>query len=172
MKDTTAQEILARLVRATSSSSEASLSGPLNISAQAISDARRRGKIPDSWIRIIAEKFNVSADWLFFGRGSMRIDTMYSTAHGEDEGKGDAVIQTLPLADNKIEKELALEREERRDLAVENRKLYREKEELYREKENLLREIGELKEKVARLEERKNRLAVASDQPAQHSGVA
>lgn len=71
-----------------------------------------------------------------------------------------------------IEKKLNISEEERRELTIENRKLYREKETLYKEKEELLREIGELREKVARLEERKNRLAVASDQPAQHSGVA
>lgn len=173
MKDTTAQAVLARLVEATSSSSEAALSGPLNISAQAISDARRRGKIPDAWIRIIADKFNVSADWLFFGRGVMRLDDANAGApRAANEVRGDTALQAVPLADEKLEKELALEREERRELAAENRRLHREKEELYREKEELLREIGELREKVARLEERKNRLAVATDQPTQRSGVA
>jgi Predicted transcriptional regulator len=69
MKDTTTQAILVRLLEATGATSEAALSGPLGVSSQAIYDARRRGKIPDSWIKIIAEKFDVSADWLFFGRG-------------------------------------------------------------------------------------------------------
>lgn len=53
MKDITSQDILARLVLATSSSSEAALAGPLQVSTQAIYDARRRGKIPDAWIRIV-----------------------------------------------------------------------------------------------------------------------
>jgi len=69
MKDTTTQAILARLLEATGATSEAALSGPLGVSSQAIYDARRRGKIPDSWIKTVAEKFDVSADWLFFGRG-------------------------------------------------------------------------------------------------------
>ena len=173
MKDTTAQAVLARLVEATSSSSEAALSGPLNISTQAISDARRRGKIPDSWIRIIADKFNVSADWLFFGRGVMRLDIAHPVApRATDEVKADNVLQSVRLADNKLEKELEMEREERRELTAENRRLHREKEELHREKEELLRENGELKAMVARLEERKNRLAVATDQPKEASGAA
>ena len=173
MKDTTAQAVLARLVKATSSSSEAALSGPLNISAQAISDARRRGKVPDAWVRIIADKFNVSADWLFFGRGVMRLDNASSvTPDAADKVGIDNSLQVVPLADKKLEKELEMERGERRELAAENRRLHREKEELYREKEELLRENGELKAMVARLEERKNRLAVATDQPAQDSGVA
>ncbi|WP_165079252.1 MULTISPECIES: S24 family peptidase [unclassified Desulfovibrio] len=67
MEDTTAKGILARLVEATEVPSEAALSGVLGVSSQAIYDARRRGKVPDSWIRIVAEKYNISADWLFFG---------------------------------------------------------------------------------------------------------
>lgn len=72
MKDTDPQAVLARLLRAAGVSSEGALSGPLGVSTQAVYDARRRGKIPDAWIRTVAEKCEVSADWLFFGRGPMR----------------------------------------------------------------------------------------------------
>ena len=81
MKDTTPQAILARLLQAVGVPTEAALSGPLGVSSQAIYDARRRGKIPDAWIRIIAENYSVSADWLFFGRGPMRIDENLSLIH-------------------------------------------------------------------------------------------
>ncbi len=61
----------------------------------------------------------------------------------------------------KWERELELEREERRELAAETRRLYREKEELHREKEQLLREkedllrtLGELSAKLALMEGR------------------
>ena len=80
MKDTTPQEILVRLMAATGVASEAALSAPLGVSSQAVYDARKRGKIPDSWIRIIAEQFNVSADWLFFGRGEKSADGTANTA--------------------------------------------------------------------------------------------
>ncbi|WP_368491869.1 LexA family transcriptional regulator [Desulfovibrio piger] len=81
MKDTTPQSILARLLQAAGVPTEAALSGPLGVSSQAIYDARRRGKIPDAWIRIIAENYSVSADWLFFGRGSMQIDGNKKNLH-------------------------------------------------------------------------------------------
>lgn len=81
MKDTTPQAILARLLQAAGVPTEAALSGPLGVSSQAIYDARRRGKIPDAWIRIIAENYSVSADWLFFGRGSMQIDENKKNLH-------------------------------------------------------------------------------------------
>lgn len=68
-------------------------------------------------------------------------------------------LQTERGNEARLVRELELEREERRELAADNRRLYREKEELHREKEqllrekeNLLRENGTLREKLARLE--------------------
>jgi hypothetical protein len=72
MKDTTPQSILARLLQAAGVPTEAALSGPLGVSSQAIYDARRRGKIPDAWIRIIAENYSVSADWLSLAEAPCR----------------------------------------------------------------------------------------------------
>ncbi len=111
---------------------------------------------------------DISCEWLLKGHGPMRQgDDLDALPLNCEKAKQDISLDYAELA-----KKLNIAEEERRELAVENRKLYREKEELYREKEELLRENGELKAMVARLEERKNRLAVASDQPAQHSGVA
>lgn len=76
--------------------------------------------------------------------------------------------QTSPSVEenfSKLERELELEREERRELAAENRRLYREKEEV-------LKELGELRATVARLEERKNRIAVANGFSSENSGAA
>lgn len=83
-----------------------------------------------------------------------------------DEIKGKVELSDVPLPTSsvgknlaKLEHELDLEREERRELAAETRRLYREKENLHRakeqllrEKEELLRENGTLREKLARLE--------------------
>ena len=83
-----------------------------------------------------------------------------------DEIKGKVELSDAPLPTSsvgknlaKLEHELDLEREERRELAAETRRLYREKENLHREKEQLLREKeellrenGTLREKLARLE--------------------
>lgn len=65
------QEIYERLLIATRAKNDAALSIELNVSPQSISQAKKKGKIPLQWITYIAEnftKYNVSADWLLFGR--------------------------------------------------------------------------------------------------------
>lgn len=98
MQGTTVQALLARLVEATGVPSEAALSGPLGVSSQAIYDARRRGKIPDSWVRIVAEQFDVSADWLFFGRGTR------SVRKGELQPSStcDVELKLIPMAEARL----------------------------------------------------------------------
>jgi hypothetical protein len=66
------KEMLERLTLATGVSSESALAGPLGVSTQAIYDAKKRDKVPNSWVRLVAEKYGISADWLFFCRGPMR----------------------------------------------------------------------------------------------------
>ena len=89
-----------------------------------------------------------------FPRGEHAIKLAYILGVSLDElllGKGFTLSeQTESQRDKNLEDELAKERQERRELAAENRQLHRDK-------ELLLREIGELREKVARLEERKRR---------------
>ena len=100
MKDTTPQAILARLLQAVGVPTEAALSGPLGVSSQAIYDARRRGKIPDAWIRIIAENYSVSADWLFFGRGPMRIDENKENLHDAQDCDVDLIM--VPMVEARL----------------------------------------------------------------------
>ena len=135
--------------------SQTQFSSSLGITQTKLSRYERNTTPPEiDFLVRLSRQYAVSLDWLLLGNGC--------TESSRPSDGDDANIQS----------ELATERTERRELAAENRKLYREKEALYKEREALLREIGELREKVARLEERKNRLAVASDQPAQNSGVA
>lgn len=100
MKDTTTHAILARLLQATGVPTEAALSGPLGVSSQAIYDARRRGKIPDAWIRIIAENYAVSADWLFFGRGPMRVDESKENLHHTQSCDVDLIL--IPMVEARL----------------------------------------------------------------------
>ncbi len=100
MKDSTPQAVLARLLQAAEVPTEAALSGPLGVSSQAIYDARRRGKIPDSWIRIVAEKFAVSADWLFFGRGPMRVEENKENLHASAECDVDLIM--VPMVEARL----------------------------------------------------------------------
>lgn len=111
--------------------------------------------IPDAqFLTEICKKMRISPEWLLLGIGPKRIA---ETAPKENEATI-AALNECPRCD-KLEHELELEKNERRELATDNRRLYREKEELHREKEQLLREKevllrenGSLREKLARLE--------------------
>lgn len=83
---------------------------------------------------------DISCEWLLKGHGPMRLKESETQPPVPETS---AAI--MPQHSASIEKILVSVEEERRELAVENRRLYREK-------EGLLRENGELREKIARLE--------------------
>ena len=144
---------------------QSALARILGILPQSVTAARKRAQIPTGWIENISEQFDISTDWLFFGREPMHITPPIEKQNTEVGVSGDEGPQVLLSHYAKLEAKLEISEAERRELVVENRQLHREKEEL-------LRENGELKAMVARLEERKNRLAVASDQPKEATGAA
>lgn len=72
MEDTTTEIILLRMKEALSAKSDSELGRMLGVSQQAVSNAKANNKLPDSWVRIAAERYNLCTDWLFFGRGPMR----------------------------------------------------------------------------------------------------
>lgn len=116
-------------------------------------------------LRTFVSHFSVNLRWLMFGEGPIREGEDAEPKSAEPLSSGQAITQPREESFAKLERELELEREERRELAAENRRLYREKEEL-------LKELGELRATVARLEERKNRLAVANGVSSENSGAA
>lgn len=61
---------LERMKASTGANSNMDLARILNIQAQSIASAKRRGQIPPGWVYEIALKYNVSTDWLFFGTGA------------------------------------------------------------------------------------------------------
>lgn len=159
------EEKFMRICEVAQTDKDAVLAKILNIKAPSVAAARKRRQIPTGWVEKIALKFNVSADWIFFGRGPMRIsDLMAQENLANEKGQAAALVDRL---DAKVEQELELEREERRELAAETRRLYREKEQLLREKEDLLRENGALREQLARLE-----TASAEKSPQQRAAMA
>ena len=149
------------------------LAQKLGYSKQALSSVKKRQKIPMKWLAKASILFKVPVeelqaagqkDWYAKKDQEPHSESAYSVAEKDSDA--------LTLERRIFEEEKRLFWEEKKEIIEENRRLHQEKDALYREKECLLREIGELREKVARLEERKNRLAIASDQPAQNSGVA
>ena len=59
-----------RLLEATSCHNSKQLADFLGVVPQSVYDARKKGRVPDAWIRTIAERTGTSADWLFFGERS------------------------------------------------------------------------------------------------------
>jgi bacteriophage CI repressor helix-turn-helix domain len=65
----------ARCLEATHSTKHIELAKVLEINPSSVTAAKRRRQIPTGWIETIAEKFNVNANWLFFGSGPMYISS-------------------------------------------------------------------------------------------------
>lgn len=149
--------------------SQAQFASGLGITQTKLSRYERNTTPPEiDFLVRLSRQYAVSLDWLLTGNKSSPSpqpnDVADAFATGEVKSQSildSQYVTTLAT----LESELAAERIERRELAAENRQLHKEN-------AALLREIVELREKIARLEERKNRLAVATDQPVQSSGVA
>ena len=91
MKDETWESVLQRMMQASNSSNESVLASRLGISAQSVYNARKKQQIPPAWVLEIAKTFNVTTDWLFFGRGPMR---------PEKSGKQTVLDELRKKADN------------------------------------------------------------------------
>lgn len=147
--------------------SQMQFSSSLGIAQTKLSRYERNTTPPDlDFLLKLSRQYSVSLEWLITGEGSKELLMECSNRDNEapQTTEKDNQLHLLEIVSS-LQHALESEKTERRELAAENRRLHQEK-------EALLREIGELREQVARLEERKNRLAVATDQPAQHSGVA
>ena len=70
---TTPDTILNRMREGVNAKSDSELARKLGVSQQSISSARTKERVPDSWIRVAAEGFGLSADWLLFGIGTMHL---------------------------------------------------------------------------------------------------
>lgn len=136
------EEKFARICQVTHTDKDAALAKILGIKAPSVAAAKKRQQIPTGWVEKIALQYGVSADWIFFGRGPMTI--IEAEGVPPDEASRPQPSHIAPRIDQ-LERELELERGERRELAAENRRLYQEK-------EDVLRENGLLREKIARLE--------------------
>jgi uncharacterized small protein (DUF1192 family) len=98
-----------RLMEATGANSDSALARTLEILPQSVTAARNRKKIPGGWVEIIAEKCGVSADWLFFGKGSMNAAaTVLSLVQPavDEVTKLQERITELEAENHRLEKEL------------------------------------------------------------------
>ena len=66
--NTSSLETLDRLLQGAGLRRDSQLAELLGVSPQAVSQARRKGRIPDGWVLKVAAQFGLSTDWIFFGR--------------------------------------------------------------------------------------------------------
>lgn len=137
----------------------------IQVSKGSLGFYERDENLPNSDVILkICSATGVTLDWLLLGQGPMMTtdaSTTDTSAAQEYAGEQQAYEQSARASMAsyaRLEQELEIERQERRDLAAENRKLHQEK-------EALLLQIIELREKVARLE------AASREDPSQRTGV-
>lgn len=141
------EERWSRILACTDSNSDSDLARALDILPQSVSAARKRGQVPTGWIEKISVNFGVTTDWLFFGREPQFVSDRKTGLKSVESDEKRAFTAREELIICKLEKELEIERSERREVSEENRMLHKEN-------ASLLRENGNLKVKVAQLEER------------------
>ncbi|MEI3478660.1 MAG: helix-turn-helix transcriptional regulator [Bilophila sp.] len=66
--DSDSNAILDRLLSGAGLHRDAQLASLLGVSPQAVSQARRKRKIPEGWVVRVAQQCNLSMDWLMFGK--------------------------------------------------------------------------------------------------------
>ena len=81
MRDETADVVLERMLKTVGTSADNALAKALGVTAQAVSEARRRQKVPPAWSITLAKRYQVSLDWLMLGIDPMRPDRQ--RPHGE-----------------------------------------------------------------------------------------
>lgn len=136
-----------RLKQLRGSTRQADLAAALGMAQTTLSNYETGRNEPSiEVLRTFVSHFSVNLRWLMFGEGPIREEDAEPKS-AEPLSSGQAITQPREESFAKLERELELEREERRELATENRRLYREKEEL-------LRKLGELSAKLALMEGR------------------
>lgn len=153
------EERWARILACTNTASDSALARVLEILPQSVSAARKRGQIPPGWIEKISQKFGITTDWLFFGREPQFVLPGKHCLKSVEPDERQTFSASMETTISKLEKELEIDRKERREVSEENRLLHKEN-------ASLLRENGELKVTVAQLVERLKAVERGGKQPA------
>lgn len=165
-------DLAERLISLRTGLSRREFAKSLGITESTLRNYEKGASSPDAqFLTEICKKMKISPEWLLFGTNSAR---SADTSSQKIEVPIGALPGECPRC-SKLERDLEIEKEERRELATDNRRLYREKEELHREKEQLLREMeellrenGALREKLARLETEHGKRRSIQDDDEEH----
>lgn len=153
-----------RIFEATGTTSDSELARALGIQPPSVAGARERKLVPMKWIEKIASNYNISADWLLFGRGPMR------PVDSPDQPQVTPTHPAVPASPAdcprcaKLEAKLEKVEQQRDVLVEENRKLWEKNSEL-------IAKNGELKTQVTKLEAEAHKPGIYKQDVAQ-TGVA
>lgn len=153
-----------RILEATGTTSDSELARALGIQPPSVAGARQRKLVPMGWIEKIASDYNISADWLLFGRGPMR------PADSLDQPQANLIHPAAPPSQAdcprcaKLEAKLEKVEQQRDVLVEENRKLWEKNSEL-------ITMNGKLNTQVAKLEAEVQKPGIYKQDIAQ-TGVA
>ena len=91
-----------RIVEVTAAKTFADVATALDVRQSAVSDAKRRGRIPSHWLETILRKYGVSRQWILTGRGpepsgKAKNQDSAGEALSEEEGMI-AFLRTVPDA--------------------------------------------------------------------------
>lgn len=70
--ETDCGQVLDRLLQGVGLRRDSQLAELLGVTPQAVSQARRKGRVPDGWVLRLASRFALSTDWIYFGRGEAK----------------------------------------------------------------------------------------------------
>lgn len=93
---------MGRLLTASASKNDSELARALGIKPQSVNGARKRGEIPPAWIQSCAEKTGISSDWLFFGRGPMRLSDELPAQQPEKLRSCDVDLILIPMVEARL----------------------------------------------------------------------
>ena len=84
---TSTPDTLDRLLQGAGLRRDSQLAEILGVTPQAVSQARRKGRIPDGWVLKIAAQFGLSTDWIFFGKEAAASGTSAPSSFEEEDTK-------------------------------------------------------------------------------------
>ncbi|HHD11465.1 MAG TPA: hypothetical protein ENK42_03410 [Deltaproteobacteria bacterium] len=83
--DTSYSQIVRRMMESTGLKNESAVAKVLGVTPQALSNYKKRGKMPPNLVLKFAFMYGLSVDWLLTGKGGMRIEEKGAVATAREE---------------------------------------------------------------------------------------
>jgi plasmid maintenance system antidote protein VapI len=105
--------IFERLILASNVKTDAALAQAIGVTPQSVSDARKKSKVPPAWAIEIAKKYQVSLDWILFGKEVEFFGSGLAAGQARSAGRGELEIRIAGLeAENAALKEALVAKQE------------------------------------------------------------